>query len=92
LHEIYLICTPSGGTHGEERKVYKVLVGMPEGKDHLEDRSVDGIRMDLREIGWGGGSVEWIRLVQDRGQWRALVNAVMNLWVLASRSWYVISE
>jgi hypothetical protein len=35
--------------------VYKVLVGKPEGKDHSENRSVDGIRMDLREIGWGGG-------------------------------------
>jgi hypothetical protein len=35
--------------------------------------------MDLREIGWGG--TEWIDLVQDRGQWRALVNTVMNLRV-----------
>jgi hypothetical protein len=72
---------------GEDRKVYKVLVGKPKG-----DRSVgrprrrweDGIRTDLREIGWG--SVERIRLAQDRGLWRAVVNAVMNLRVLASRS------
>jgi hypothetical protein len=36
--------------------------------------------MDLREIGWDGG--DWIDLAQDRDQWRALVRAVMNLWVL----------
>jgi hypothetical protein len=40
--------------------------------------------MDLRENGWGG--VEWIRLAQDRDLWRAVVNAVMNLRVLAPRS------
>jgi hypothetical protein len=39
----------------------------------------DDIKMDLREIGWGG--VDWIDLAQDRDQWRALVNTVMNLWV-----------
>jgi hypothetical protein len=39
--------------------------------------------MDLREIGWGG--VEWIHLAQDRDRWRAVVNAVMNLRVLAPR-------
>jgi hypothetical protein len=43
-------------------------------------RREDGIRMDLREIGWGG--VEWIYLA-DRDQWWALVYAVMKLWVLA---------
>jgi hypothetical protein len=37
----------------------------------------DNIRMDLREIGWGG--MDWIDLAQDRDQWRALVNTVMNL-------------
>jgi hypothetical protein len=40
--------------------------------------------MDLREIGWG--SIDWIQLAQDRDQWRALVNTVMNLRVLAPRS------
>jgi hypothetical protein len=46
-------------------------------------RSEDGIRMDLRETGLGG--VNWIRLAQDRDRWRAVVSAVMNLPVLASR-------
>jgi hypothetical protein len=72
---------------GEERNVYKVLVGKPEGKRLLgrpRRRWEDGIRMDLREIGlWG---VNWIRLSQDRDQWRAVVSAVMNLRVLAPRS------
>jgi hypothetical protein len=40
---------------------------------------VDNIKMDLREIGWGG--MDWIDLAQDRDQWRALVNTVMNLRV-----------
>jgi hypothetical protein len=37
------------------------------------------MKMDLREIGWDG--VDWIDLSQNRDQWRALVNAVMNFWV-----------
>jgi hypothetical protein len=41
---------------------------------------VDNIKMDLREIGWD--DMDWIDLAQCRGQWRALVNAIMNLWVL----------
>jgi hypothetical protein len=72
---------------GDERKVYKVLVGKPEGKRPFgrprrswEDR----FRMDLREIGLGG--VDWIRLAQDRDRWRAVVSAVMNLRVLVPRS------
>jgi hypothetical protein len=40
---------------------------------------MDNIKMDLLEIGWGG--VDWISLPQDRDKWKALVNAVMNLWV-----------
>jgi hypothetical protein len=42
--------------------------------------------MDLREIGWGGGGVVWIHLAQDRDRWWAVMNAVMNLRVLAPRS------
>jgi hypothetical protein len=52
---------------GEERKVYKVLVGRTEGKRPLgrsRRRWEDGIRMDLRETGLGG--VDWIRLAQNR--------------------------
>jgi hypothetical protein len=72
---------------GEGRNVYKVLVGKPEGKRLLgrpRRRWEDGIRMDLREIGWE--SVEWIYLAQDRDRWRTVVNALMNLRVLAPRS------
>jgi hypothetical protein len=72
---------------GEERKVYKVLVGKPEGKKPLgrpRRRWEDGIRMDLREIGLEG--VDWIRLYQDRDRWPAVVSAVMNFRVLAPRS------
>jgi hypothetical protein len=71
---------------GEERKLFKVLVGKPEGKrpiERLRRRWKDGIRMDLTEIGWE--DVEWVRLAQDRGQWRAVVIAAMNLRVLAPR-------
>jgi hypothetical protein len=68
----------------ERREVYRVLVGRPEGKRPLERprcRWEDGIRMDLREIGWGG--VEWIHVAQAGDQWRALVSEVMDLWVLS---------
>jgi hypothetical protein len=40
---------------------------------------MDNIKMDLIEIGWY--CMDWIDLAQDRDQWRALVNTVMNLWV-----------
>jgi hypothetical protein len=69
---------------GEERKMYKVLVGKPEGKRPLgrpRRRWEDGIRMDLREIGLEG--VDLIRLAQDKDRWRAVVSAVMSLRVLA---------
>jgi hypothetical protein len=74
--------------HAWERKLYKVLVGKPEGRPRR--RREDGIRMDLREIGWG--SVEWIQLAQDRGWWQALVNTVMNLLCLAPRSFNFYSR
>jgi hypothetical protein len=66
-------------------------VGKTEGKRPLgrpRRKWEDGIRMDLREIGLG--DVDWIRLSQDRDQWRAVVSAVMNLRVLAPRSWLVM--
>jgi hypothetical protein len=72
---------------GEKRKVYKVLVGKPEGRRPLgrpRRRWEDEVRMDLREIGLGG--VDSIRLAQNRDRWRAVVSAVMNLRVLAPQS------
>jgi hypothetical protein len=77
---------------GEGRNLYRVLVGKPEGRRSLgrpRRRWEDGIRMGLREMGWGG--VEGIHLAQDRGWWRAVVNTVMNLQVLVPRSWLVIT-
>jgi hypothetical protein len=62
-------------------------VGKPEGRRPLgrpRRRWEHGVRMDLGEIGLGG--VDWIRLAQDGGRWRAVVSAVMNLRVLAPRS------
>jgi hypothetical protein len=72
---------------GEKRNVYRVLMGKPERKRPFlrpRRRRENGIRMDLREIGWG--SVDWIQLAQDRDRWRAVVYTVMNLRVLAPRS------
>jgi hypothetical protein len=66
----------------ETRNAYRILVGKSEGKRPLgrpRSRWVDNIKIDLREIGWVG--VYWIDLAQDRDQWRALVNTVINLWV-----------
>jgi hypothetical protein len=71
---------------GEERKVYKVLVGKPKGKRPFGRpmrRWEDGVRMDLRETGLR--DVDWILLAQDRDRWWAVVSAVMNLRVLAPR-------
>jgi hypothetical protein len=68
---------------GETRNSYRILVGKPEGKRPLgrpRRRWVDNIKMDFGEIGWDGR--DWIELAQDRDQWRALVNTVMNLRVL----------
>ena len=65
---------------GEERGVYRVLVGKPEGKRPLERprcRWVDNIKMVLQEVGCG--YVDWIGLAQDRDRWRKFVSAVMNL-------------
>jgi hypothetical protein len=67
----------------EKRNAYRLLVGKPEGKRPLgrpSCRWVDNIRMDLGEVRWC--DVDWIGLAQDRNRWRALVNSVLNLWVL----------
>jgi hypothetical protein len=67
---------------GETRNAYRILVEKPEGKRPLgrpRRRWVDNIKTDIREIGWD--SMDCIDLAQVRDQWRALVNAVMNLRV-----------
>jgi hypothetical protein len=70
---------------GESKQCTRFWYESPKERDHLEDLGVDGtMGSDIRENGWGG--VEWIQLAQDRDRWRALVNAVMNLGVLAPQS------
>jgi hypothetical protein len=56
---------------GEDRGVHRVLVG--------KRRWEDNIKMDLQEVGWGGG--DWMELAQDRDRWRALVGTVRNFRV-----------
>jgi hypothetical protein len=70
-------------THGERRGAYRVLVGKPEGKRQLgrpRHRLEDNIKMELQEVGLEG-FMDWIDLAEERDRWRALVNAVVNLWV-----------
>jgi hypothetical protein len=67
---------------GEGRGVYRVLVGRPQRKRLLgrpRRKGEDNIKMDLREIGIDGAN--WILLAQDRVQWRAFVNMIMNFGV-----------
>jgi hypothetical protein len=72
----YAACT------GAIRQAEKIFNGKTEGKRPLgtpRGTREDNIRIDIRYIGWEG--VDLSHMVQDRYQWRALVNAVMNLWV-----------
>jgi hypothetical protein len=69
-------------TNGEKRNAYRILMKKPEGKRPLgrpRRMWVENIGIDLREIGWD--SIPWINQAQDRDQWRALVNTVINLRV-----------
>jgi hypothetical protein len=69
-------------TNRKQRNVCRILVGKAEGKRPLgrpRRRWVDNNEIDLREVGWDGR--DWIDVAQDRDQWRAYVNAVMNLRV-----------
>ena len=65
-----------------KRGVYRVLLGKPEEERPLGrpgHRWEDNIKMDLQEVGCG--SMEWIKLAEDKDSWRALVNVVVNLRV-----------
>jgi hypothetical protein len=67
---------------GEKRDAYRILVGKPEGKRPLgrpRCRWMDNIKTDLRETGWDG--MDRIDLAQDKNNWMALVNTVMNFRV-----------
>jgi hypothetical protein len=68
--------------NGKKRNSRRILVGKPKGKRPVgrpRRRWVNNIKIDLKEKGWG--VMDWIGLAQDRDQWRALVNTVMNLLV-----------
>jgi hypothetical protein len=64
---------------GKMRNAYKILVIKSKGKRPFGRCRWKDIRMDLREMGWEG--VDWMHLAQDKDQWQALVNTIMNLWV-----------
>jgi len=67
---------------GERTGVYRVFVGKTEEKRPLgrpRRRWENNIKTDLQEVGCGG--MDGIELAEDRGRWRTLVNAVMNLLV-----------
>jgi hypothetical protein len=67
---------------GEKRNAHRILVAKLERKGSLGRQRrwwLDNMKVDLRETGWDG--TNWIELAQDRDQWRALVNTVMNLRV-----------
>ena len=66
---------------GDRRGVYRVLDGKLDGKRPLgrpRHRWEDNIKIDLQGVEW---DMDWIELAQDRDRWRALVKAVLNLWV-----------
>jgi hypothetical protein len=68
------------GTHGGGERCLRVFVGRPEVKRPLgrpRYRWEDNIKLDLMEKGTDGAN--WIQLAQDRVQWWAFVNTVMNL-------------
>jgi hypothetical protein len=64
---------------GKKRNAYRILVGKPEGKrpqGSPTHKWENNIKIGFRKVGWGG--MDWIDLAQDRGQWRALMNTIMN--------------
>jgi hypothetical protein len=80
--KIYRTLTLHFDARGGGRSVYRVLVARPKGRRPLgrpRHKWEENIKMDLREI--GVDATNWIRLAQDRVQWRVFVNTVMNLRV-----------
>jgi hypothetical protein len=70
-------------TNRTKWNTYRILLGEPERKRLVgrpRRRLVYNIKIDLREIGWGG--MDWINLARDKDEWRALVNTVINFRVL----------
>jgi hypothetical protein len=67
--------------HRKKMNLYRILVGKLEEKRQrgtLRCRWKDNIKIDHIEIEWDG--MDWIHLAQDKDQWRALMNTVMNFW------------
>jgi hypothetical protein len=67
-------------THESSEDAYSVLMANPEGKKsigRLRYGQKYNIKMNLREIGWGG--MDWINLAQDRNKWKGLANTAINL-------------
>jgi hypothetical protein len=63
----------------EKRNTYRIWWESQKETDYWRRRCVDNIKIDLKEIGWDG--VDWIDMAQERDQWRALVNTLLNLRV-----------
>jgi hypothetical protein len=72
---------------GGERCI-RILVGRPEGRNHLEDPGVEGMIILKWILKWNEG-MDWIDLVQDRDKWRSLMNAVMKLRVPKHRGQFL---
>jgi hypothetical protein len=79
------------GTYGGQERCILVLWEDLRERDNLEDLGRDGriIKMDLHDVRLGG--LDWIDLAQDRKEWRALVNSVMNLEVPYGEGNFLIS-
>jgi hypothetical protein len=76
-HEIGRECSKN-----EKRNARRIFVAKPERKKPLgrpKRRWVDNIKIDIREIGWGG--INWINLSQVRDRWRGTVDRVIYLWI-----------
>jgi hypothetical protein len=68
-------------THGEKRNAYRILVEKPKESDHYEDLHIGGRTILKLFLEIRCDNMDWRDLAQDRNQWRAPVNTVMNLWV-----------